>query len=237
MATKIERAWEIVRDICNDPNVGYSQTYRQGKTVNGITYYDCSSLISYALYKSGILKSNPWFTTRNERVILIENGFTEYDADIAWRNGDILWRSGHTEMVYNAANYITMGAHTSNTSLKNQVSINTFSGKGKWDFLYRYEKEGEQEMQLRVGGHKVNTILAGHEFTDSDAAYIKTVLESIGFDVVFYEETDEKKPIEDIAREVLAGLWGNGDTRKARLEAAGYDYAEIQRKVNELLNA
>lgn len=44
------------------------------------------------------------------------------------------------------------------------------------------------------------------------------------------------KDVETIAREVIVGMWGNGETRKASLEAMGYDYAEIQRKVNEILN-
>jgi N-acetylmuramoyl-L-alanine amidase len=43
------------------------------------------------------------------------------------------------------------------------------------------------------------------------------------------------KTIDQLAREVLAGKWGNGSTRKQRLTAAGYDYKAIQRKVNELL--
>ena len=37
-----------------------------------------------------------------------------------------------------------------------------------------------------------------------------------------------------IAREVMAGKWGNGDERKKKLTAAGYNYAEIQKTVNEL---
>ena len=32
----------------------------------------------------------------------------------------------------------------------------------------------------------------------------------------------------DVARQVLAGKWGNGAERKARLEAAGYNYNDIQ---------
>lgn len=44
-----------------------------------------------------------------------------------------------------------------------------------------------------------------------------------------------KKPTETIAREVIAGKWGDGDTRKKKLKAAGYDYNVIQKKVNELL--
>ena len=45
-----------------------------------------------------------------------------------------------------------------------------------------------------------------------------------------------KKSVTEIADEVIAGKWGNGDERKAKLEAAGYDYNEIQNKVNEKLN-
>lgn len=43
-----------------------------------------------------------------------------------------------------------------------------------------------------------------------------------------------KKTVEQIAKEVLAGKWGNGDTRKQKLKAAGYDYNAVQAKVNEL---
>lgn len=45
-----------------------------------------------------------------------------------------------------------------------------------------------------------------------------------------------KKTNDEIADEVLAGKWGNGKERKAKLEAAGYNYNKIQAKVNEKLN-
>lgn len=43
------------------------------------------------------------------------------------------------------------------------------------------------------------------------------------------------KSVEEIAREVIAGKWGTGAERRARLQAAGYAYSTIQDKVNELL--
>ena len=43
-----------------------------------------------------------------------------------------------------------------------------------------------------------------------------------------------KKSVTEIAKEVIAGKWGNGADRKKRLEAAGYNYSEVQAKVNEL---
>lgn len=44
-----------------------------------------------------------------------------------------------------------------------------------------------------------------------------------------------KKSIDTIAREVIAGKWGNGNTRKKKLEAAGYNYNAVQKRVNQLL--
>ena len=42
-----------------------------------------------------------------------------------------------------------------------------------------------------------------------------------------------RKSIDQIASEVLAGQWGNGDDRKRRLREAGYDYDAVQRIVNQ----
>lgn len=44
------------------------------------------------------------------------------------------------------------------------------------------------------------------------------------------------KSVKEIAQEVIAGLWGNGDERRRRLTEAGYDYDVIQKAVNDLLN-
>ncbi len=44
-----------------------------------------------------------------------------------------------------------------------------------------------------------------------------------------------KKSVEAVAKEVIAGKWGNGEDRKKKLQAAGYDYGAVQRKVNELM--
>ncbi|MBO5320491.1 MAG: hypothetical protein J6B01_11895 [Ruminococcus sp.] len=44
-----------------------------------------------------------------------------------------------------------------------------------------------------------------------------------------------KKSIDEIAREVIQGKWGNGTDRKNRLINAGYDYSAVQKRVNELM--
>ncbi len=47
----------------------------------------------------------------------------------------------------------------------------------------------------------------------------------------------KKKSIDAIAQEVIKGAWGNGDDRRRRLEAAGYNYAAVQNAVNAKLGA
>lgn len=46
-------------------------------------------------------------------------------------------------------------------------------------------------------------------------------------------QTPQKKTNEEIAEEVKAGKWGNGEDRKNRLTVAGYDYDAIQAIVNK----
>lgn len=48
-------------------------------------------------------------------------------------------------------------------------------------------------------------------------------------------EATSKKSNEEIADEVIKGLWGNGTERKERLTKAGYDYDAIQDIVNKKL--
>ncbi len=43
------------------------------------------------------------------------------------------------------------------------------------------------------------------------------------------------KTIDELAKEVINGKWGNGDERKNRLTSAGYDYNAVQKRVNEIL--
>lgn len=60
------------------------------------------------------------------------------------------------------------------------------------------------------------------------------VTKTKGHTVIVIEGDDKKTP-EEIALEVIDGKWGTGMDRKNRLNAAGYDYAEVQAIVNALV--
>lgn len=46
-----------------------------------------------------------------------------------------------------------------------------------------------------------------------------------------------KKTVEELANEVIAGVWDNSDARKKKLADAGYDYDAVQKRVNEILSS
>lgn len=49
------------------------------------------------------------------------------------------------------------------------------------------------------------------------------------------EQAQPSKSVDEVAREVIRGEWGNGSDRRQRLEAAGYDYDTVQDHVNAIL--
>ena len=53
-------------------------------------------------------------------------------------------------------------------------------------------------------------------------------------DLTFIESND-LKDIDTIVNEVIQGKWGNGSERKQRLTEAGYNFSEVQKRVNEML--
>lgn len=139
----INKAYTWAIQTCNAPDVGYSQTYRNQQTVNGITYYDCSSFINYALHAGGFLTpayapSNNAFTTYTEPTALLQLGFTEVDPTGQYLAGDIGVDTAHTEMCYQGGNGsgIFMGAHSSNKPLADQVSISNYART--FSRLFRY---------------------------------------------------------------------------------------------------
>lgn len=65
---------------------------------------------------------------------------------------------------------------------------------------------------------------------DMDYLYDEDIIEDAGS-----QNEDNKKSVDELAQEVINGKWGDGETRKKKLEDAGYDYNKVQNRVNEIL--
>lgn len=96
--------------------------------------------------------------------------------------------------------------------------------------LYRVRKTWS-DSKTQKGAFKV--LSNAKKCADDNAGY--SVFNEKGKVVYTGKNTVVKKTVTELAKEVIAGKWGNGQDRKNRLTAAGYDYTAVQNKVNELL--
>ena len=152
----ITQSYNWAVNTCNRTDVRYSQAYRNQQTIGGLTYYDCSSFIWYALIAGGFdcVAANggsTWpFVTWTMGAVLLRLGFREVSRTGEIRAGDIGvydyvlsdgTHNGHTEMCYRGGNGqgIFMGARGSSLAPADQVSIRTNPTQGtSWQHIYRY---------------------------------------------------------------------------------------------------
>lgn len=107
-----------------------------------------------------------------------------------------------------------------NTGWSDHVGIVEAVNNGQITIIEGNYNNAVNRRNLAVNGRYIR----GYGAPDYDATVAKN-------------ETVTKKTVEEIAKEVIAGNWGNGDERKARLSTAGYDYEVVRQKVNELLTS
>lgn len=100
-------------------------------------------------------------------------------------------------------------AYVSNENKKDNATIALEVIQGKWG---------------NGNDRKENLTKAGYDYN-----VIQTLVNSM------YQSgnTGAGKTIDEIAREVIQGKWGNGADRKNRLTKAGYNYQLVQERVNE----
>lgn len=124
------------------------------------------------------------------------------------------------------------------------------SGYGLWVAQYPdYVETGYQEHPWNEG--KYNCLIRQYTSVGKLAGYVgsldlnKAYISAASWNKlagrravsVLAKPTAGKKSINTLAKEVLAGKWGNGEDRKTRLTKAGYDYNKVQARVNKLVKA
>lgn len=121
-------------------------------------------------------------------------------------------------------------------------------------FLKGIDKLKNVPETMYTGNERKNLKNAGFEAI-TDPNYLKSDANLVRGDILLYHNSKSGsghtaiylsnpveiqnggKSIDELAQEVIAGKWGNGDDRKSKLTAAGYSYDEVQKKVNEILGA
>lgn len=115
-----------------------------------------------------------------------------------------------------------------------RVQTGAFKSKTNADaMLAKVKAKGFDTYMVKVGD--LYKIQVGAFKVKANAEAMMKKLQAAGFSAFITAEEGAGKSADELAREVLQGKWGNGAERKKRLEAAGYDYAAVQKKVNQLV--
>lgn len=114
-----------------------------------------------------------------------------------------------------------------------RVQTGAFKSKANADAMQaKVKAKGFDTYMVKVGD--LYKIQVGAFKVKANAEATLKKLQAAGFSGFITTEQGAGKSVDELAREVLQGKWGNGAERKKRLEAAGYDYAAVQKKVNQL---
>lgn len=114
--------------------------------------------------------------------------------------------------------------HVQTGAFKSKTNADAMLAKVKAKGFGTYMVKVGDLYKIQVGAFKVK----------ANAEAMMKKLQAAGFSAFITTEEGTGKSVDELAREVLQGKWGNGAERKKRLEAAGYDYAAVQKKVNQL---
>lgn len=115
-----------------------------------------------------------------------------------------------------------------------RVQTGAFKVKANADaMLAKVKAKGFDTYMVKVGDLYKIQVGAFKVKTNAEATLKK--LQAAGFSAFITTGQTESKSVDELAREVLQGKWGNGAERRQRLEAAGYDYNAVQNKVNQLV--
>lgn len=125
------------------------------------------------------------------------------------------------------------GIYMSASPFRTQVYDTQLSQYSHWVASYGKGKPScQNNVDIWQFGGEINYIrsnkIAG-KIVDQNYLYVDNYFSN---DLVVVSADTGNKTIQELVDEVFNGLWGNGTERKRNLEAAGYDYAQVQAAVD-----
>ena len=152
-------SWAV--SIANDDTHGYDQTSRWGPD------YDCSSLVITAWENAGVpVKTNGASYTGNMVNVFKSCGFVDVTNGVTLSSGaglkvgDVLWKSGHTEMVCSTGNIVGASANengeatgglTGDQNAK-EIRVRAYYN-GPWTTVLRYNEQPTSNKWIARNGY------------------------------------------------------------------------------------
>lgn len=145
---------------------------------------------------------------------------------------------GFCETLENLGYYV--GIYANVDWFKNYIDTDKLNAYDKWIASWGTKRPSYPEGGMWQFGGETNHIRSNkiaNKVCDQDYSYkdYPTIIKTKGLNG-FKKQTVNKKSIDQLAKEVINGKWGNGAERKKHLTESGYNYDKVQKKVNEILH-
>ena len=142
-------------------------------------------------------------------------------------------REGQTITETQATEYLKNDVHNAEKYVSAYIPIYHFS-QLQFDALTSFCFNcgpGNLRKLLNGGQHVIHEISEGFpNYCHSKGKVLNGLVRRRAEEKALFDRGTSKKPIPDVAEEVIAGKWGNNPYRQKALEQAGYDYEEVRKE-------
>lgn len=230
------------KDVC------FEDFYKQAKKINfpiGVYYYSCANTYEEGVDEANFLYENCLKGKQFEYPIYIDVEDNHWQANNKTGVTDAIIGFGDT---LEKLGYF-VGVYSSTWWFKSQLETERLNRFTKWVAHWAEVKPNVPFNAFDLWQNSDSGVISGIT-VDTDEAFrdFPTEIKKLGLNG--YKKANSEKPatekpatetpkksIDEIAKEVIAGKWGNGAARKSALTKAGYDYTTIQKRVDELLSS
>ena len=206
-----------------------------------------AKLAAYTGLKNRGVKKENWAVINQNKItaVLVEGGFMDCKKDYAVITSDAGQEAYARAVAEALIEFLDLKKKDATAPVKNTIPTSTASANFQVKFKEEMNvrvKAGTEHAKVTVC--KKNTVYTIRKTTKVGGVlwgYLKSGAGWVCIDNKYCTRVNNvvaasaKKSIDAIAKEVIAGKWGTGTTRKQLLKKAGYDYSAVQKRVNQLL--
>lgn len=167
--------------------------------------------------------NQPIYAAEDGTVIIVKDGDK---SNVSWGN---YVKIDHGNKVYTLYAHLKQGAQVKKGQKVKKGDLIGYmgnTGHSNGNHLHFEIYEGSADTTHRVDPQSRTYVYEGQTTSNGSK------------DIVKYYKEEPKTPtktVEEVAQAVIRGEYGNGQERKDKLEAEGYNYSEVQGTVNEIL--
>lgn len=229
--------------ISKNKDTSFETFYNQCKSLNipvGAYWFSCADSYEKGVNEAKFMYENCLKNKQFEYPIYIDVEDTHYQVGKD-NEGRYYRKQGTTEAIIGFCETLEdlgyyVGVYANVNWFNNYIDTKRLTAYDKWVASWGTQRPSIEGGMWQFGGetnklrsNKVANMICDQDYSFKDYPEIMKANNLNGF------SKHNKKSIDEMAREVIEGKYGNYPERKTKLEALGYNYQEVQDRVNQIL--